>query len=54
MDTGGEENPNPKKRKSGPVLEPPSSEEEEPAEDQALVENLIQSNAEALARTQGV
>ena len=53
MDTEGEGNPNPKKRKSGPVLEPPSSEDEdEPAEDQALVENLIQANTEALARSQ--
>ena len=33
MDTEGEENPNPKKRKSRPVLEPPSSEEDELAED---------------------
>ena len=52
MDTEGEENPNPKKRKSGPVLEPPSSEEDEPVEDPALIENLIQCNAEALARSQ--
>ena len=53
MDTEGEEHPNPKKRKRGPVLEPPSSEDEdEPAQEQALVQNLIQANTEALARSQ--
>ena len=53
MDTEGEEHPNPRKRKSGPVLEQPSSEDEdEPAQDQVLVDNLIKANTEALARSQ--
>ena len=53
METEGEEHPNPRKRKSAPVLEHQSSEdEEEPAQDQVLVENLIQTNTEALERNQ--
>ena len=53
METEGEEHHNPKKRKNAPVLEHQSSEDEdEPAQDQVLVENLIQTNTETLERNQ--
>ena len=48
-DTDGEENP--KKRKNQPVPEPPSSEEDKPAEDPVLISNLISNANEANARS---
>ena len=51
MDTDGEENPNPKKRKNQPIPEPPSSEEDEPAKDPVLINNLISATNEANARS---